>query len=107
MQASTLSVRPDSAVRPVNTKSSKRRTRAASAIAAHVAYDALEGRQFFSAVAWTGAGDGVNWSDPANWSGSTMPTSSDDVTINVAANPNIQISGSRTVHSLNTAEALT
>jgi hypothetical protein len=107
MQASTLSVRPDSANRPVNTKSSKRRNRAASAIAAHVAYEALEGRQFFSAVAWTGAGDGVNWSDPANWSGNTMPASSDDVTINVAANPNIQISGSRTVHSLNTAESLT
>ena len=72
-----------------------------------VMFEGLESRQLFNAIAWTGAGDGVNWSNAANWSGGIVPGFADDVTINVAANPNIQISGSRTVNSLNNAEALT
>jgi predicted outer membrane repeat protein len=32
-------------------------------------------------VSWTGAGDGINWSDPANWSDDLVPTPSDEVTI--------------------------
>jgi hypothetical protein len=36
-----------------------------------------------------------------------MPAAADDVTINIAANPNIQITGNRTVHGLNNAESLT
>jgi hypothetical protein len=30
--------------------------------------EVLESRRMLSTVAWTGAGDGVNWTDPNNWS---------------------------------------
>src|SRR5688572_5140666 len=72
-----------------------------------VSFEQLEKRKLFAAVAWTGAGDGVNWSDSDNWSGGVMPQASDDVTINVAANPNVVVTGNRTVNSLNLAEPLT
>ncbi len=32
---------------------------------------------------WSGAGDGVYWADPDNWSPAGVPTSSDDVTISL------------------------
>jgi hypothetical protein len=44
-------------------------------------FELLESRMLFSAVAWTGAGDGVSWGDPSNWSSRAVPTISDDVTI--------------------------
>ena len=28
---------------------------------------------------WTGSGDGVHWSDPANWSGNAVPANGDSV----------------------------
>src|SRR3989442_12011733 len=34
-----------------------------------------------TAVTWDGGGDGSSWSDPANWSGDTLPTSTDTITI--------------------------
>lgn len=41
----------------------------------------------FSAYAaekqWSGAGDGIYWSDPDNWSPTGVPTASDDVTISL------------------------
>src|SRR5690348_13581116 len=108
MQATTLSVRPDSTHSLSNVRRAHHRKRDARTVrAAAFAYESLESRQLFSAVAWTGTGDGVNWSDPANWSINAMPAASDDVTINVAANPNIQVTGNRSVHSLNNAESLT
>jgi autotransporter-associated beta strand protein/predicted outer membrane repeat protein len=33
------------------------------------------------AVTWTGAGDGTNWNNSANWSGKYVPTQNDDVSI--------------------------
>jgi predicted outer membrane repeat protein len=33
------------------------------------------------AVTWTGNGDGINWSDPANWSTGAVPTPNDSVSI--------------------------
>ena len=55
---------------------------------------------------WTGAGDGVNWTTAGNWSNSVVPSASDDVLINVAANPNIVVSGSQSVRSVTSAEDL-
>src|SRR5437867_9822229 len=34
-----------------------------------------------AAVTWDGGGDGSRWSDPANWSGDTLPTSTHTITI--------------------------
>src|SRR5690349_13547516 len=68
----------------------------------------LERRTLLAAIAWDGGGDGTNWSDPVNWSTNTLPGSSDDVTINIAANPTIQFTsaaGTPTIRSLNCAEA--
>ena len=58
-------------------------------------------------VSWTGLGDGVNWSDPANWSGNALPLAADDVTIDVAASPTIIVAGvSPSIRSLTCAEAI-
>jgi hypothetical protein len=56
---------------------------------------------------WTGNGDGTNWTNVANWSNNHLPTSLDDVEINVAAgDPTIEITGDQTVRSLSTTESL-
>ncbi len=36
-----------------------------------------------SAVSWTGEGDGLNWTDPDNWSPKAVPLSTTDVTIDL------------------------
>jgi len=33
------------------------------------------------AITWDGGGDGINWSDPLNWSTDTLPTGSDNIII--------------------------
>ncbi len=52
-----------------------------------VAYNATDVLLDFSTVLnqnlWTGGGDGVSWGDPANWGNSAVPTSSEDVQINI------------------------
>src|SRR5205085_2598098 len=55
---------------------------------------------------WTGAGDGVNWSDPNNWGNNHLPTSIDDVVINVAANPTILVTGSQVANTVADSENL-
>ncbi len=44
-------------------------------------------------IAWDGGGDGINWSDPLNWSTKTLPSSSDDIEIdgNNAINSNVHL----------------
>src|SRR4051794_19608553 len=72
------------------------------------AIESLERRRLLAAISWDGGGDGVNWHDPINWSGNTLPGLNDDVTINVAANPTIQFTsaaGNVSVRTLNSAEA--
>lgn len=67
----------------------------------------LEGRFLLSAVAWTGAGDGTNWTDARNWSSNpALPDPSDDVTIAAATGAIHLASGSQSIHSLNSSEAL-
>jgi len=69
------------------------------------AVEILEPRRLLS-VSWTGGGDRVNWTDPANWGGQ-LPAASDDVIINAAGNPTIQLaSGTQTIHSLVSADGL-
>ena len=46
----------------------------------------MEPRTLLSAVTWTGGGGDNNWDTAANWSTDSVPTSGDDVTINIAAN---------------------
>lgn len=65
----------------------------------------LESRAMLAAVTWTGAGDGVNWSNLNNWSNVALPTSADDVTINSAAS--VQLTSSTTVRTLNVGSAAT
>ncbi len=72
-----------------------------------LAVESLEPREMLAAVAWSGNGDGTSWSDPLNWSGQAIPTAADDVTIDVATDPTIQIaSGTYSVQSLTSNEAL-
>ena len=53
--------------------------------------ESLERRALFAAVSWTGAaGDGL-WNTPANWSGLAVPTSSDDVTINLSGTYSVTV----------------
>jgi hypothetical protein len=57
---------------------------------------------------WTGNGDGVNWSDPANWSNNTLPGVSDDVLIDKPGTFTVQLGGAMTqVHSLTLGNAST
>src|SRR5438045_6976004 len=55
---------------------------------------------------WTGAGDGVNWSDPNNWGNTHLPTNIDDVVIDVVANPNIVVTGSQFANTIQDNENL-
>jgi hypothetical protein len=71
------------------------------------AVEALERRLLLAAVSWTGGGDGINWTDPKNWSTNALPGAADDVTINAAGNPTIKIaSGSQSAHSLTSSDPL-
>ncbi len=47
--------------------------------------DCLEPRVVLAAVSWDGGGGNTLWSNPLNWSGDALPTSADDVTIDVPA----------------------
>jgi hypothetical protein len=58
-----------------------------------------------ASITWTGAGDGTNWIDPANWSRARVPDSSDGVCI--AAGPaTVSMTGIVSVQWLTSARAL-
>ena len=60
-----------------------------------------------SSVTWTGAAGDNQWTTPGNWSTDALPGAGDDVTINVAANPTIQVNcGAQPVHSLASSDPL-
>jgi hypothetical protein len=62
----------------------------------------LEGRVTPANISWTGLGDGLQWSDPRNWSSRTqLPGPNDDVTIGAYLTVIQHSSGSDTIHSLN------
>ena len=61
----------------------------------------LESRTLLTAVSWDGGGDGVNWTDPVNWSGNLVPVSADDVVIDVPGTISVTMaSGTPTIRSL-------
>ncbi|HWB10108.1 MAG TPA: DUF4214 domain-containing protein [Pirellulales bacterium] len=66
--------------------------------------EALESRTLLS-ITWTGGGDGTSWNDKANWGG-TLPGAADDVVIPAGFNVTLS-TGSDTIHSLQSASALT
>jgi hypothetical protein len=67
----------------------------------------LEDRLTPDAVSWTGGGDGVNWGDARNWSTATrLPGPADDVTIDAPGTVILHASGSDSVHSLNSENAI-
>ena len=60
-----------------------------------------------SVVAWTGAGDGVNWGDTANWSGNVLPGPGDNVYISDPGTPEIVVNiPNVTVNSLDSEESM-
>src|SRR4051794_14769737 len=91
----------------------RRRNRLSNQVASFAAIvrpvlESLEARKLLASVLWDGGGDGVNWTNGANWSNDAVPVSADDVTISVAANPSIIIgSGLQSIHSLQSDELLT
>ena len=75
--------------------------------ARRLALDSLEPRTLLSNVSWTGTTDGKSWAVAGNWSDNAVPTPGDDVTIDVAGNPTIQITtGNQSVHSLTASEPI-
>ncbi len=66
--------------------------------------EALEVRALLDAVLWDGGGDGTSWTDPLNWDTNVVPGAADDVTINVAGTPTIQLSSSQSINSLSCDE---
>ena len=60
-----------------------------------------------SSVAWTGSGDGTSWTNPNNWtSAPALPAAGDDVTIPAAAGTIHLASGTQSIHSLTSGEAV-
>jgi hypothetical protein len=70
--------------------------------------EGLEDRVTPADVFWTGAGDGLNWSDVRNWSTLTrLPGPVDDVTVNAAPGVTVQRSGLvDSVHSLHSTSPI-
>src|SRR5579884_3495734 len=54
----------------------------------------LENRLVPSGISWNGGANTLNWGDAANWSSNTVPTSTDDVTINIGVAGTINIGAS-------------
>ena len=67
----------------------------------------MEPRTLLSAVTWTGGGGDNNWDTPANWNTDSVPGSSDDVTINIAANVVHSNDVTDSINSLTSTEPLT
>jgi hypothetical protein len=57
-------------------------------------------------VHWDGGGDGINWSDPLNWSGDFVPGVTNDVIADVPGLVTITVANNATVASLQSEEAL-
>jgi hypothetical protein len=57
-------------------------------------------------VSWTGLGDGINWSDPNNWSDNQVPTQFDDAIVGSGFNTIDVGSGQYSVHTLNAASPI-
>src|SRR6478736_2236593 len=70
-------------------------------------FERLEERALLAPISWINPAGG-SWNVAANWSGGTVPTASDDVTIDLPGALTItHSSGTDTVHSLTSQESLT
>jgi hypothetical protein len=78
-------------------------------------FERLEDRRLLAVVVWDGDtdgdtdgdGDGVSWADEFNWSGDVAPTAADDVTIDVAGDIVVLLSGAPvTINSLTSQEGI-
>ncbi len=67
----------------------------------------MEPRTLLSAVTWTGGGGDNNWDTAANWSTDSVPGSTDDVTINIAADVVHSNNVTDSINSLTSTEPLT
>lgn len=56
-------------------------------------------------ISWSGAGGDFLWSNPANWNGGALPTSADDVVINVPGAVTVRMDTPSTVRSLQCQES--
>jgi hypothetical protein len=69
--------------------------------------ECLEHRLCFSLVSWDGGGDGISWDDSLNWDSNTLPTSTDDVVIDVPGEPTVRhVAGNTVVNSITSSEIL-
>ena len=67
----------------------------------------MEPRTLLSAVTWTGGGGDNNWDTAANWNTDSVPTSGDEVTIDIAANVVHSSNVTDSINSLTSTEPLT
>lgn len=51
-------------------------------------------------ISWTGGGDGTSWSDPANWSGGSVPGNSDAASITISGGATINITTDIAISSI-------
>ena len=66
----------------------------------------LEDRALLAAVSWDGGAGTLNWADAANWSANVLPTSVDDVTIDIAGTNTVVSTGSVSIKSLSSNETV-
>jgi Putative Ig domain/PKD domain/RTX calcium-binding nonapeptide repeat (4 copies) len=67
----------------------------------------LEERATPALVTWDGGGDGINWSDPLNWTSDTAPVNNDDVVIDTPGAAVNYATGPLTLNSLTSVRSLT
>ena len=74
----------------------------------HRLFQRLEDRRVLATVAWDGGGNGTLWHDPANWVGDQLPSSLDDVIIDVPGSVSQIIfqGADQSVASITTTETL-
>lgn len=69
-------------------------------------FETLEPRQLLAFVHWDGGGGDSDWHNPLNWSGDALPGAVDEVFIEVAGSPTIQIDQDVTVKRIWSREAI-
>jgi hypothetical protein len=61
-------------------------------ISVFLLFAVFPGRLAAAAISWDGGGGDLNWYTAKNWSADAVPTTADDVTINLAAAVNVRVS---------------
>ena len=60
-------------------------------------FEPLEHRHLLAAISWDGGGNATSWSDRFNWSTDQVPGASDDITIDVAGDATVVVTGKPSV----------